>query len=71
MCELTEVKAQMLSCLSGIIVIVYTYKRHVFTYNSYAVFTQRSLSDLTLDRSKFMSDKICLNTLNRIPKSDR
>ena len=33
---------------------------------SKAVFTQRSLSDLTLDRSKFMSDKFCLNTLNRI-----
>ena len=33
-----------------------------------AVFTQRSLSDLTLDRSKFMSDKVCLNTLNRIGK---
>ena len=33
---------------------------------SKAVFTQRSLSDLTLDRSKFMSDKFRLNTLNRI-----
>ena len=33
---------------------------------SKAVFTQRSLSDLTLDRSKFMSDKFCLNALNRI-----
>ena len=35
---------------------------------SKAVFTQRSLSDLTLDRSKVMSDKVCLNTLNRIAK---
>ena len=33
-----------------------------------AVLTQRSLSDLTLDRSKVMSDKVCLNTLNRIAK---
>ena len=41
------------------------------TWHSKAVFTQRSLSDLTLDRSKFMSDKVCLNTLNRIAKSDR
>ena len=36
-----------------------------------AGFTQRSLSDLTLYRSKVMSDKVCLNTLNRIAKSDR
>ena len=31
-----------------------------------AVFTQRSLSDLTLDQSKVRSDKVCVNTLNRI-----
>ena len=36
-----------------------------------AVFTQRSLSDLNLDQSKFRSDKVCVNTLNRIGKPDR
>ena len=36
-----------------------------------ALFTQRSLSDLTLDQSKVMSDKVCVNTLNRIGKPDR
>ena len=36
-----------------------------------AVFTQRSLSDLTLDQSKVRSDKVCVNTLNRIGKPDR
>ena len=36
-----------------------------------AVFTQRSLSDLTLDQSKVRSDKVCVNTLNRIAKPDR
>ena len=35
-----------------------------------AVFTQRSLSDLTLDRYKVRSDKVCVNTLNRIGKPD-
>ena len=39
--------------------------------NTKAVFTQRSLPDLTLDRSKVMSDKLCLYTLNRIATSDR
>ena len=39
--------------------------------NSKAVFTQRSLSDLTLDQSKVRSDKVCVNTLNRIGKPDR
>ena len=41
------------------------------TVNSKAVFTQRSLSDLTLDQSKVRSDKVCVNTLNRIGKPDR
>ena len=36
-----------------------------------AVFTQRSLSDLTLDQSKVRSDKVCVNTLNRIGKPGR
>ena len=36
-----------------------------------AVFTQRSLSDLTLDQSKVRSDNVCVNTLNRIGKPDR
>ena len=35
------------------------------------VFTQRSLSDLTLYQSKVRSDKVCVNTLNRIGKPDR
>ena len=37
-----------------------------------AVFTQGSLSDLTLDQSKVRLDKVCVNTLNRIgkPKKD-
>ena len=35
------------------------------------MFTQRSLSDLTLDQSKVRSDKVCVNTLfNRIGKPD-
>ena len=38
---------------------------------SKAMFTQRSLSDLTLDQSKVRSDKVCVNTLNRIGKPDR
>ena len=41
-------------------------KRH-----SKAVSTQRSLSDLTLDQSKVRSDKVYVNTLNRIGKPDR
>ena len=36
-----------------------------------AVFTQRSLSDLTLDQSKVRSDKVCVNTLNRVGKPGR
>ena len=39
-------------------------------YASRAVFTQRSLSDLTLDQSKVRSDKVCVNTLNRRGKPD-
>ena len=39
--------------------------------SSRAVFTQRSLSDVTLDQSKVRSDKVCVNTLNRIGKPDR
>ena len=38
---------------------------------SKAVFTKRSLSDLTLDQSKVRSDKVCVNKLNRIGKPDR
>ena len=42
-----------------------------FAIGSKAVFTQRSLSDLTLDPSKVRSDKVCVNTLNRIGIPDR
>ena len=45
--------------------------RRVHSFESKAVFTQRSLSDLTLDQSKVMSDKVCVNTLNRIGKPGR
>ena len=36
-----------------------------------ALSTQRSLSDLTLDQSKVRSDKVCVNTLNRVGKPGR
>ena len=44
---------------------------HAYERLSLAMFTQRSLSDLTLDQSKVRSDKVCVNTLNRIGKPDR
>ena len=53
--------------LSLLIALLPNY-RLVFTK---AVFTQRSLSDITLNQSKVRSDKICVNTLNRIGKPDR
>ena len=42
----------------------------IYAMCSKAVFTQRSLSDLTLDQSTVRSDKVCVNTLNRIALPD-
>ena len=54
-----------LSTLSLYIQIIF----HVSTYK--AEFTQMSLSDLTLDQSKVRSDKVFVNTLNRVGKPGR